>query len=91
MKFLYDLVFILAIGTIVLIPFLFLKGAFYFTNILNTDEKIELFYKNRKFICSSLNSNYLVSKNSQWKIFNDKYFKKDDLLIDISKCKKSNE
>lgn len=86
MKFINELVFVLIFGSIILIPFLALKGGFVFYNELDNDEKIELFKKKKEFICSTFNDKYFVSSKSNWKVFNNKYFKKDDLLIEILSC-----
>lgn len=55
-----------------------------YTNTL----KIEHFGKNKELICSSKSiSSYFVSIKEGWSIYEDRYFKKADLLIDISACK----
>jgi hypothetical protein len=49
-----------------------------------TDEKIEAFTNGSVMICKQDDQSTLVSKQTGWSIYNNKYFLKDGILLDIS-------
>lgn len=77
---------VLFLSAAVLIPTFLLRESFIYMNEFSNDEKIEQFKTNTEFICSTFTDKYFVSKKSGFEILDSKYFKKDDLLIEISNC-----
>jgi hypothetical protein len=81
------------------IPFIFM-GSFIFVTILSylfelydnsaVKEKRGAFYDKNTFICESgvfkKKEHYLVSINEGWSVYEDSYFKKEDLLLEIINC-----
>lgn len=58
---------------------------------LKADE--EFFNTQGSFLCTASPFNaridYLVSKESGWEVYSERYFKKEDLLIERSNCSKN--
>ncbi|TKI69022.1 hypothetical protein FCU45_08655 [Sulfurimonas crateris] len=59
-------------------------------NSFDMDEKVEAFANQKKLLCSTgiaNNQKMLVSKNNNWEIYKNEYFKRDDLLLEIRLCR----
>lgn len=58
---------------------------------LKADE--EFFNTQGSFLCTvspfNTRTDYLVSKESGWELYSERYFKKEDLLIERSNCSKN--
>ncbi|MDD2651636.1 MAG: hypothetical protein PHX44_01130 [Sulfurimonas sp.] len=81
------------------VAFIFI-GSFLFITILsslialyeNSDakDKIKAFYDKKTVLCKAgalgIKHNYLVLENEGWSVYDDRFFKKDDLLLEIINC-----
>lgn len=92
-------------GLLIGLVFLVLMGIFfyYLGQILDNLEQAQrekqnkadkaYFLANGTFTCASspiiTSSRYFVSKENGWSIYDAKYFKKEDLLVDFKSCKRA--
>jgi len=81
---------VLLSGLVALIVYLSLRNTY---SALSPEDTYKYFVqKNIEFICSAslyaYGEDYLVSKKNGWELFDKKYFKKGDMLLDIRGCKK---
>ena len=81
------------------VVFIFI-GSFLFITILssliahyeNSDakDKIKAFYDKKAILCKAgalgIKHNYLVLEKDRWSVYEEKFFKKDDLLLEIINC-----
>ncbi|MCD6433870.1 MAG: hypothetical protein J7L21_07495 [Sulfurimonas sp.] len=82
----FMLTLILILGIIFFIGFLYKENSNR-TERLNTNKKVINFQKGEKFICQEHTDNvYFISKKRDWQV-NKHYFLKDDLYIDINRCR----
>lgn len=55
-----------------------------------TKEKIKAFYNAKAVLCKAgalgIKHNYLVLEKEGWSVYNEEFFKKDDLLLEIINC-----
>lgn len=59
-------------------------------NTFDIEEKREAFEKNQTLLCATgitNNQKLLINKNSNWEIYKESYFKKEDMLLEIRLCK----
>ncbi len=59
-------------------------------NTFDLDTKREAFEKNQTFLCAigiTNNQKLLVSKNKNWEIYKETYFKREDMLLEIRLCR----
>lgn len=91
----------IAVGLLVFLIFVGVAGYFVigvvkdmgqaeFNKQLKADQ--EYFSNNGSFICRTsfleIRNIYLVSKKSDWEIYNNRYYKKGDFLIGMENCKR---
>lgn len=85
-----------SVGAVVFIfmgSFLFIGTLSYLVSLYeksDSKEKIEAFYNEKRVICQTRvprnKEYYLVSKNEGWSVYEEEFFKKDDLLLKIINC-----
>ncbi|WP_310440970.1 hypothetical protein [Sulfurimonas sp.] len=84
-----SLVAIIVVGTIFMGILYLLKLGINYTNSFDMDEKIEAFENQKTLLCSTgitNNQKLLVNKNNNWEIYKEKYFKREDMLLEIRIC-----
>lgn len=84
-----SLVAIIVVGTIFMGILYLLKLGINYTNSFDMDEKIEAFANQKTLLCSTgvtNNQKLLVNKNNNWEIYKEKYFKREDMLLEIRIC-----
>lgn len=93
------ILFFIVFGVVIFIYFMIENKDLAVEGKPNRLERLQVskeFRDGEMYICPVSNSRYieqeryLVSKKTGWVIFNKIYFKKDDLLLDIDMCSKSN-
>ncbi|ABB43512.1 hypothetical protein Suden_0231 [Sulfurimonas denitrificans DSM 1251] len=84
-----SLVAIIVVGTIFMGILYLLKLGINHTNSFDMDEKVEAFENQKTLLCSTgitNNQKLLVNKNNNWEIYKEKYFKREDMLLEIRIC-----
>lgn len=91
MKSILESVIVIAVVSILFMGFMYmLKLGINYMNSFDMDEKAEAFQNGKTFICSTGltgNQKVLVSKDGNWEIYKEEYFKRDNLLLEIRLCK----
>ena len=67
-----------------------LKQGVNYIDTFDLDTKKEAFEKNQTFLCATgitNNQKLLVSKNNNWEIYKESYFKREDMLLEIRLCR----
>jgi hypothetical protein len=67
-----------------------LKQGVNYIDTFDLDTKREAFENQKTFICATgitNNQKLLVSKNNNWKIYKETYFKREDMLLEIRLCR----
>ncbi|MDD5156821.1 hypothetical protein [Sulfurimonas sp.] len=88
-RFLESLVIIVIVGSIFMGIAYLLKLGINYMNSFDMDEKVEAFENQKTLLCSTgitNNQKMLVSKNSNWEMYKNEYFKRDDMLLEIRLC-----
>lgn len=88
-RFLESLVIIVIVGSIFMGIAYLLKLGINYINLFDMDEKVEAFENQKMLICSTgitNNQKMLVNKNNNWEIYKEKYFKREDMLLEIRIC-----
>lgn len=84
-----SLVAIIVVGIIFMGILYLLKLGINYTNSFDMDEKVEAFENQKTLLCSTgitNNQKLLVNKNNNWEIYKEKYFKREDMLLEIRIC-----
>ena len=85
-----DLVIAITIATLFMGVMYLLKQGVNYINTFDLDTKREAFKKNQTFLCATgitNNQKLLVSKNNNWEIYKETYFKREDMLLEIRLCR----
>ena len=67
-----------------------LKQGVNYINTFDLDSKKEAFENQKIFLCATgitNNQKLLVSKNNNWEIYKETYFKREDMLLEIRLCR----
>lgn len=67
-----------------------LKQGINYINTFDLDTKKEAFENQKTFLCATgitNNQKLLVSKNNNWEIYKETYFKREDMLLEIRLCR----
>ncbi|WP_310440974.1 hypothetical protein [Sulfurimonas sp.] len=85
-----------SVGAVVFIfigSFLFIVMLSYLVSLYeksDSKEKIEAFYNGKTVVCKAgalgIKQNYLVLEKEGWSVYEEEFFKKDDLLLEIINC-----
>jgi competence protein ComGF len=67
-----------------------LKQGVNYIDTFDLDTKREAFENQKTFLCATgitNNQKLLVSKNNNWEIYKETYFKREDMLLEIRLCR----
>ena len=91
MKSILEIIIIVTVVAILVMGLLYLfKLGMNYINTFDMDTKKEAFEKNQTFLCAigiTNNQKLLVSKNKNWEIYKETYFKREDMLLEIRLCR----
>ena len=85
-----DLVIAITIATLFMGVIYLLKQGINYINTFDLDTKKEAFENQTTFLCATgitNNQKLLVSKNNNWEIYKETYFKREDMLLEIRLCR----
>lgn len=88
-SFIESIIAIVLIGGIFMGFMLLLRTGINHMNEFDLNERIESFQNDKTFICSTGfmgNQKLLVSKSGNWEIHKMRYFKKEEMLLEIRLC-----
>jgi len=85
-----SIIIVTVVATLFMGVMYLLKQGMNYINTFDLDSKKEAFKKNQTFLCATgitNNQKMLVSKNKNWEIYKETYFKREDMLLEIRLCK----
>lgn len=85
-----SIVIVIVVATLFMGAMYLMKLGINYINTFDLDSKKEAFEKDQTFLCATgitNNQKLLVSKSKNWEIYKENYFKREDMLLEISLCR----
>ena len=85
-----SIIIITVIATLFMGVMYLLKQGVNYIDTFDLDTKREAFENQKTFLCATgitNNQKLLVSKNNNWEIYKESYFKREDMLLEIRLCR----